>query len=83
MSLRPSRTSPDSCSGLMYSGVPITNPVRAGLVINLGTYFLLVLRTEYFAAHPLVALWAGGSLAIVSNFLGSKLWAFRHPRRAR
>ena len=55
----------------------------AGLVINLGTYFLLVLRTGYFAEHPLVALWAGGSLAIVSNFLGSKLWAFRRTREVR
>ena len=55
----------------------------AGLIINLGTYFLLVFTTEYFSEHPLVALWAGGSLAIVSNFLGSKLWAFRQPRRAR
>ena len=52
----------------------------AGLVINLGTYFLLVLYYDYFAERPLLALWAGGSLAIITNFLGSKLWAFRYAR---
>lgn len=55
----------------------------AGLVINLGTYFILVLRYGFFAERPLLALWAGGSLAIVANFLGSKLWAFRHARETR
>jgi len=48
-----------------------------GLVLNLGCYFLLVLRVEYFAVNPLLALCAGAGLAIVSHFLGSKFWVFR------
>ena len=48
-----------------------------GLVINFGTFLILVTRVEAFRAMPLLALCAGAGLAIAFNFLGARYWAYR------
>jgi putative flippase GtrA len=69
------QTSRDPFPGLEYLRYVLVQ--MAGLILNIGCYLILVLRVDYFEANPLLALFAGASLAIVSNFLGSKIWVFR------
>ena len=52
MSLRPSSGSPASCSGLMYSGVPTTSPVRVTFCASTFAAFAMPKSTTFTQSRP-------------------------------
>jgi len=51
-----------------------------GLAVNFGVYFLLLSVFVSLRTVPIVALAAGAAAALTFNFLGARLWAFRHEK---
>jgi putative flippase GtrA len=50
-----------------------------GWALNLGTYALMVLASDFVARWPIIAVAAGSLVGLVANYLGAKHVAFK-PR---
>ena len=49
----------------------------SGAVINIAVYTLLLLLSPLFKEYPIIALATGSGVALISNYIFSKIWAFR------
>lgn len=57
--------------------------MAGGFALNYGTYAALGASWPFFHRYPVLAIAAGSLAGMVSNYLSSHFWVFRHNSRER